>query len=105
MADTPDPDRLKELEQRIEAAKKSREPTPPGPNKYDVQSLGWRMVLELVIGIVIGCFIGYGIDVLFGTLPLFLVIFALLGFAAGVRTMMRSADEMKRKARSGQETE
>ena len=62
------------------------------------------MVLELVIGMLLGCSVGYGLDALFGTLPLFLIVFALLGFAAGVRTMMRSADEVKR-ARRRQETE
>ena len=55
---------------------------------------GWRMVIELVAGLGIGFGMGYGLDVLFGTLPLFLIVFTLLGFAAGVRTMMRTANEM-----------
>lgn len=96
MADTPERDRLRALEDRITAAKKAREPKRSGRNKYEVSSLAWRMVLELVIGMALGCFIGYGLDVLFGTLPVFLMIFALLGFAAGIRTMMRSADEVQR---------
>ena len=96
MADEPDRDRLRELEERIAAAKKAREPEPPRQNKYEASSLAWRMVLELVIGMALGCFIGYGLDAVFGTLPLFLMIFALLGFAAGIRTMMRSAREVKR---------
>ena len=55
------------------------------------------MVIELVAGLGIGFGIGYGLDSLFGTLPIFLVIFIFLGFAAGVNTMMRSAKEMQRK--------
>ena len=43
----------------------------------------------------LGVAIGYGLDWLFGTRPVFLVIFALLGFAAGVRTMLRTADEVR----------
>jgi ATP synthase protein I len=43
--------------------------------------------------------IGYGLDVLFGTLPICLVIFALLGFAAGVKTMLRTAEQMRRRCR------
>jgi len=97
MADTPERDQLDELENRIEAARRARRPKRSGPNKYDTSSLAWRMVIELVVGMALGCFIGYGLDSWLGTLPLFLVIFALLGFAAGIRTMMRSADEVSRK--------
>jgi ATP synthase protein I len=40
--------------------------------------------------------LGYGLDVLFGTLPVFLVVFTLLGFAAGVNVMMRTSKEIQR---------
>ena len=36
---------------------------------------------------------GYGLDVLFDTLPVFMIVFTLLGFAAGIKTMMRTARE------------
>jgi ATP synthase protein I len=55
------------------------------------------MVTELVVGMLMGLGIGYGLDHLFGTMPLFLIIFTILGFAAGVRTMMRSAEEVQMK--------
>lgn len=96
MADQSHRDRLKQLEDRIAKAHKAREPEPSRSSKYEATSLAWRMVLELVIGMGLGCLIGYGLDWLFGTLPIFLMIFALLGFAAGVRTMMRSAEEVQR---------
>ncbi|NNU79556.1 AtpZ/AtpI family protein [Halovulum dunhuangense] len=106
MADKPHRDQLRKLEERIAAAKLAREPKPSRQNKYEASSLAWRMVLELVVGMALGCLIGYGLDVLFGTLPLFLMIFAVLGFAAGIRTMMRSAEEVKRgRKRPGEETE
>ena len=59
------------------------------------------MVTELGAGLVIGLCIGFGLDSLFGTLPIFLVLFVLLGFAAGVKTMLRSAQVLQR-AQSGQ---
>jgi ATP synthase protein I len=105
MAEQPDRDRLRELEERIAAARKSHEPKPARPNKYEVSSMAWRMVLELVVGMGLGCLIGYGLDFLLGTLPVFLMIFAVLGFAAGVRTMMRSAEEVKRGRRRPDGTE
>ncbi|MDZ4310748.1 MAG: AtpZ/AtpI family protein, partial [Cypionkella sp.] len=54
--------------------------------------------LELVAGLMIGFGIGYGLDTLFGTMPIFLVLFVLAGFAAGVKTMLWSAKEMQEKA-------
>ena len=35
---------------------------------------------------------------LFGTIPLFLVLFILLGLAAGIRVMMRTAAELQRQS-------
>ncbi|MEM9640900.1 MAG: AtpZ/AtpI family protein [Pseudomonadota bacterium] len=105
MSDTPDRDQLKALEDRIAAAQKAREPEATGRNKFEATNLAWRMVLELVIGMVLGCVIGYGLDAIFGTLPVFLMIFAILGFAAGIRTMMRSAEEVKRGRQRSDEAE
>lgn len=94
----PDPERMRELEDRLEALKKSQEPEPKMEEHYSLAQQGWRMVMELVAGIVIGFFIGYGLDLLLGTMPIMLVIFILLGFVAGVRTMMRTAQEVQEKA-------
>lgn len=98
MASEPDPERLRALEQRIAAAKGTPKPKQTGVAKGFSQSeLAWRMVIELATGIVVGTGIGYGLDKLFGTLPILLVIFSLLGFAAGVRTMLGTAREMQEK--------
>ena len=40
---------------------------------------------------------GYGLDAIFGTSPWFMIVFLFLGFAAGVKTMMRSAEEVQSK--------
>ena len=95
----PDPNkRLRELEARIEAAKKAGAPQAGNQGEhYSLAQQGWRMVTELVAGLLIGFGIGYGLDSLFGTLPIFLVLFTFLGFAAGVRTMMRTAQEVQSK--------
>lgn len=98
MSEPSDADRLKALEARIRAAKgeDDEESTSSEIVKGHTQAqLVWRMVIELVAGIVIGFGIGFGLDYLFDTRPLFLVLFILLGFAAGVRTMMRSAQEVQ----------
>ena len=97
MQDDPFRDRLKRLEERIEAARGPKPGVARRPSKAEASGLGWRMVTELLAGMLIGLAVGYGLDSLFGTLPVFLVVFALFGFAAGVRTMMRSAEEVRRK--------
>ena len=98
MVTKPDPDRLRALEARL--AKVKGKPGAAKPNTVKGFSQGevaWRMVIELVTGMFLGLAIGYGLDFLFGTLPIFLVIFALLGFAAGVKTMMNSAQQLANK--------
>ena len=52
------------------------------------------MVLELVIGIIIGVILGFSLDSFLNTSPIFLIILIFLGFAAGVRTMIKTAKEI-----------
>ena len=89
--------RLKALEDRIAAAK-GEDKKPHSEEHYSQANMAWRMVIELVAGLGIGFGIGYGLDVLFGTTPIFMVLFIFFGLAAGVKTMMRSAQEMQNEA-------
>ncbi len=98
---TPEPefgdlsDRLKDLGNRIAVEKGERaEASKPstsfqGASDY---SKGYKLASEFVAGVLVGGLIGYGVDFLFGTLPLFLIIFLLLGFAAGIVNMSRAAN-------------
>ncbi|MCL4145290.1 UNVERIFIED_CONTAM: hypothetical protein GTU68_016000 [Idotea baltica] len=86
------------IEARIAAAKGLQEPEPRMDEHYSGAQMAWRMVIELVAGLGIGFGIGYGLDLFFGTLPIFMVLFVMLGLAAGVKTMLRSAEEMQDKA-------
>ena len=92
-----DPKRLSDLNDRLNAKKSVSKKETKHEDHYSGAQLGWRMVTELVVGMLMGLGIGYGLDHLFGTMPLFLIIFTILGFAAGVRTMMRSAEEVQMK--------
>jgi len=99
MVDPAEKDRLAKLEKRIAEAKQAQAPDRPhGEEHYSQAQVAWRMVIELVAGLGIGFGIGYGLDLLFGTMPMFLVLFILLGFAAGVKTMLRTATEVQEKA-------
>lgn len=101
MADEPDQARLKALEERLAKLKAQAEPTAKSGSTgagFSQGEVAWRMVLELVTGMFLGLAIGYGLDVLFRTRPIFLVIFALLGFAAGIRTMLGTARQLNKDA-------
>ena len=89
------PDPLKSLDERIKAAKVAKTPEPKVDDHYTGAQLAWRMVIELVAGIAIGFGIGYGLDALLNTMRVFFVIFILLGLAAGVKTMLRTAQEVQ----------
>ena len=94
----PDPsEKLKALEARINAAKGGKEDKPHQEEHYSQAQLAWRMVTEMVAGLGIGFGIGYGLDALFGTSPFLMVLFTLLGIAAGIQTMMRTAREVQEK--------
>jgi len=59
-------------------------------------------VIELVAGLGIGFGVGYGLDTLFGTMPIFLIPFIFFGLAAGVKTMLRTAKELQVKQQAEQ---
>ena len=90
--------KLSDLEQRIAAARQTDLQEPgKGRKKYAAMSMAWRITIELAVSIAVGASMGWGLDSLLGTMPAFLVVFIMLGFAAGVRTMMRTVEQEQRK--------
>ncbi len=101
MSDPSDADRLKALNERIEAAKHEETAEKHHSDEYYSQAqLAWRMVIELVVGLGIGFGIGYGLDSLLGTGPWLMIIFIFLGLAAGIKSMLRSAREVQEQWRA-----
>ncbi|MGO4908515.1 AtpZ/AtpI family protein [Pseudorhodobacter sp. W20_MBD10_FR17] len=95
MTEEPDAARLKALEARIAHVKgRPQKVKAENGGAFSQGEMAWRMVIELVSGLLLGLSIGFGLDYVFGTRPIFLVIFVLLGFVAGVRTMLRTAHTM-----------
>ncbi|PIE11729.1 MAG: F0F1 ATP synthase subunit I [Rhodobacterales bacterium] len=90
-----DAERLKALEERIAAAKGPEAQKHHSEEHYSQAQIAWRMVVELVAGLGIGFAIGFGLDALFGTKPFLMVVFIFLGLAAGVKTLMRTAQEVQ----------
>jgi len=94
MSEGPDPNRLAELEARIKAAKGDAG-ADHMEEHYSQAQHAWRMVTELVAGLGIGFGIGYGLDALMGTAPLMMLIFTILGLVAGVKVMIKTAQELQ----------
>ncbi|MFV0474179.1 MAG: AtpZ/AtpI family protein [Pikeienuella sp.] len=97
MTSRPPEDPLKVIAAKIDAAKERRQPKPaPKGGKFSAAGFGWRMTIDLVTGVIVGAAMGWGLDSLLGTKPLFLIVMVLLGFAAGVRVMLKSAAEYQK---------
>jgi ATP synthase protein I len=75
--------------QRVETGSSDAELA--GQSTGRAMSLGFRVLTELVVAVVVGMFIGWQIDVWFSTGPIFLIVFLALGMAAGFLGVYRIA--------------
>ena len=88
-----EPEDLRKLGRRLDAI----EQRAMGRGKSVPQtSLGiaFRFSTEMVAALIVGGGMGYGIDWLAGTKPIFLIVFFVLGAAAGIRNVLRAAKEI-----------
>ncbi|MDT0681797.1 AtpZ/AtpI family protein [Roseicyclus sp. F158] len=100
MTDDDKADRLRRLDEQIARLKGTtgKPETSRVEDHHSQAQIAWRMVTELVAGLLIGLGVGMGLDALFGTKPFLLILFIGLGFFAGVRVMMRTAEEIGKNA-------
>ena len=86
---------LDDLERRLEQAKnRYKEPEKDDDNGGAMLGTAWRLSTELVVAVLVGTGLGYGLDKLFGTQPWILLIGLGFGFAAGVMSVFRVAGKM-----------
>lgn len=89
-------DRLNEKLKRtdLDKAGRSAETRSSGSNPAAL-ALALRMGSEFIAAIIVGGAIGWGIDRLAGSSPWAMIVFLMLGFAAGVLNVLRSAGQMR----------
>ena len=86
--------RLAELNARVGDAERDAPKESDSRQARTGMAQAWRLSSEFVAAVVVGAGLGYGIDWAFGTGPWGLIVFLLLGFAAAVVNVMRTAGLM-----------
>ena len=96
----PDARRLADLEGRLKEARGNQEVRreDPSPSKLGA---AFRLVTELLAAVIVGGGIGWALDRVFGTSPLLLIVMFMLGVAAGMRNVIRTARQMNEQDRPG----
>lgn len=95
MSGSNDPDPLKSLGERLDKMRRVREEAAPatGGDRSLLQvalGLGFRIGVEMVAALGVGLGIGWLIDRILGTRPWAMVVFLLLGAAAGISNVFRA---------------
>ena len=90
--------RLQSLNTRLGALKEMGKPQEPGDSKSSSAGFAnaMRLSSEFIVAVLVGAAIGYTIDYFAGTSPWGMIVFFLLGFAAGVLNVLRLAGTISR---------
>jgi ATP synthase protein I len=96
-----DPRDLDQFDAKLKAARDRIEGRGEGSKKasYDdsLAGVGYRMSIELVVGICLGLGLGWLIDTQLGTKPWFMLVFMFLGLAAGIFNVVRLSKDVQRR--------
>lgn len=97
-----DPQNLRDLGKRLDdaQAKRAVRTSRPPPSHMGI---AFRLTTELGAAVLVGGALGWGIDWSLGrfgihTKPVFLIVFFMLGAAAGIRGVIRAANEINAEA-------
>jgi ATP synthase protein I len=94
----PKRERLDALEEKISARRQGQVP-PEAQARVNANMLGlaYRLLVEILVGIGVGGFVGWWMDKVFDTKPIWMLVFLVLGMGAGLMKSVRTVNEMRRK--------
>lgn len=93
--------RLSELGTRLGSAQARHAPRAAPAQRGSALGLAFRIAAELIAGVAVGAFVGWWLDWVLGTSPILLLIFFVLGAAAGILNVMRTARAMQASTGAG----
>ncbi len=80
---------------RLEQVKARRAPQLDPAARSNAMGQAFKIAIELVVGVLFGGLVGWFLDGYLGTRPWLLVLFLVLGFAAGLTNVVRTARRMQ----------
>lgn len=87
--------RLDTLDGKLSKAKGLRQPPVDAEGRGRAMGQAFKLSIELIAGVAVGGFIGWALDQLFGTKPILMLVFLVLGAASGIMNVMRTAKSMQ----------
>ncbi len=75
------------LEKKLKKTKASN-------NNGNGYSIGLKISLDLMSSILVGAFIGYGLDKVFSTKPVFFIVFLVLGIITGFYSLFKTVQKL-----------
>lgn len=96
--------RLDKLEEKLGDVDQRKAATSRTPGEKENEARGkamgiaFRIATDLVAGVAVGGFLGWVLDNWLGTAPILLIVFLLLGIAAGLRNSIRAAKKLQETA-------
>ena len=90
--------RSQDIGRKLDALKGRSDPAREEENRRRGAAFGqaFRYAAELVVGVGVGGFIGWLLDRQFGSAPWLMVLFVILGFAAGLLNVIRAAQKAQK---------
>ena len=92
----PDDRRLAEIEERLRRAREKRDEVRQIEAPNSKLGIAFRLVTELMAALIVGGAIGWGLDRILGTGPFLFIVMFMVGVAAGIFTVVRTAQQMNR---------
>ena len=92
----PDDRRLAEIEERLRKAREKRDEVRQVEAPNSKLGIAFRLVTELMAAVIVGGAIGWGLDRVLGTGPFLLIVMFMVGAAAGMFNVVRTAQQMNR---------